>query len=250
MANASSDPLPNGKEIWELYQRLERETGDRGYASTIEYLKSSGFEAISYGDVVRACEGRRLQRDGFDRLGHHLRKLARPAFWFSYFWLQELRLHGVKVGRGGYCKGRVDVERNCGRIVVGRRVEFGKRALLQTAPQGELVIGDDVMINRDNILSAGSRIEIGAHCVFAPGVCLYDSEHSFHTRGHIIKSVPGTSAPIAIGPGCWLGVKVTVLKGVRIGEGAVVGAHSVVKEDVPDFAIAAGIPARVVGYRE
>lgn len=248
--NTASAPLPNGEDIWELYQRLERETGDRGYASTVEHLKRNGFEAISYGDVVRACEGRRLQRDGIERVGHHLRKLARPAFWLSHLWLQDMRFRGVEVGGGGYCKGQVDIERNGGRIVVGSRVEFGKGTLLQTAPRGELIIGDDAMINRDNVLSAGSRIEIGTHCVFAPGVSLYDSEHSFRDRSHIIKSVPGTSAPIIIGPGCWLASRVTVLKGVCIGEGAVVGAHSVVKDDVPDFAIAVGIPARVVGYRE
>ena len=52
--------------------------------------------------------------------------------------------------------------------------------------------------------------------------------------------------PIVIGPGTWLGINVTVLPGVTIGQGCVIGAGSVVTSDVPDFHIAAGVPARVL----
>ena len=243
-------PTPSSEEIWEIYQRLERDTGDRGYGSTVDYLARNGCDSITYDDVVRACEGCRLRRDGWGRLGHHLRKLYRPGFWFSHLWTMEARARGVVIGPGGYCKGRVDIERNGGRIEIGCRVEIGKYALLQTAPEGELIIGKDVQINRFNILSAGRRVEIGDYCVFAPGVRILDSEHSFRSRDLLIKNAAGTSAPVIIGRGAWLGFEVSVLKGVQVGEGAVIGAHSVVKDDVPDYAIAAGVPARVVGYRE
>jgi acetyltransferase-like isoleucine patch superfamily enzyme len=242
--------MPSSEEIWEIYQRLEQEAGDRGYGSTLDYFARDGLQALTYADVVKACEGRRLRRDGWGRAAHHLRKLYRPGYWLNYFWGLDIRVRGVEMGRGGYCKGRVDVERNGGKISLGRRVELGKYVLLQTAPGGELVVGNDVQINRFNILSAGCKIEIGDHCVFAPGVRILDSEHSFKSRDILIKNALGTSAPVAIGKGCWLGYSVSVLKGVQIGEGAVIGAHSVVKEDVPDFAIAAGAPARVVGYRD
>lgn len=242
--------VPSSEEIWEIYQRLEQETGDSGYGSTLAFLERGGYQSITYGDVVRACEGRRLHRDGWNRIRHHMRKLCKPGYWLSYLWVLEIQARGVKMGRGGYCKGRVDVERNGGRIAIGNRVEFGKYALLQTAPQGELVIGNDVQINRFNILSAGCRIEIGDHCVFAPGVRVLDSEYNFRSRDILIKNAPGTSAPVTIGRGAWLGFGVSVLKGVSVGAGAVIGAHSVVKEDVPEFAIAVGAPSRVVGYRE
>ena len=124
------------------------------------------------------------------------------------------------------------------------------RTVLQTAPEGELIIGNDVQINRFNILSAGRRVEIGDYCVFAPGVRILDSEHSFRSRELLMKNATGISAPVVIGRGAWLGFEVSVLKGVRVGEGAVIGAHSVVKDDVPDYAITVGAPARVVGYRE
>jgi len=241
---------PNAEEIWQLYQSIERETGDEGYGSALHHLNVNGYEDLTYSDVVKACEIRRLRRDGIDRIAHHARKLCSPQAWLSYAWNYEMRLRGVKVGRSTYCKGRVDVERNGGNIAVGNRVEFGRYVLLQTGFEGEIIIGNDVQINRFNIISSGNRIEIGDHCVFAPGVCILDSEHSYKKRNLLIKNVPGTSAPVRIGPGCWLGFGVTVLKGVQVGEGAVVGAHSVVKDDIPAYAVSVGAPARVVKFRE
>ena len=242
--------VPSREEIWQIYQRLERELGDSGYSSTVEYLRRSGHEKVEYDDVVKACELYRLRLDGWKRMAHHLVKLGQPANWFSLLWGFDARLRGVVMGGGGYCKGWLDIERHGGRIVVGKRVEFGKYVLLHTSSQGEIAVGDDVQINRFNILSAGCRIEIGAHCVFAPGVKILDSEYDFRKRAVLIKNAPGISDPVKIDRGVWLGFGVSVLKGVHIGEGAVIGAHAVVKEDVPDFAIAVGAPARVVGYRE
>jgi len=248
--NQAKGVVPSGEEIWQIYQRLEGELGDSGYGSTVDYLHSIGHEEIEYDDVVKACEWHRLRRDGWMRIAHHMFKIVKPASWFSAIWGLDARLRGVGVGRGVYYKGRLDIERHGGRITIGKRVEFGKYVLLQTSSQGEIIIGDDVQINRLNILSAGCKIEIGAHCVFAPGVRVLDSEYNFKKRNVLIKNAPGLSAPVKIDRGAWLGFGVSVLKGVHIGQGAVVGAHAVVKDDVPDFAIAVGVPARVVGYRE
>ncbi|MDQ2722705.1 MAG: acyltransferase, partial [Actinomycetota bacterium] len=55
--------------------------------------------------------------------------------------------------------------------------------------------------------------------------------------------------PVRIGPDCWIATKVTVLRGTRVGRGCVLGAHAVVKGDVPDFGVAVGAPARVVRNR-
>jgi acetyltransferase-like isoleucine patch superfamily enzyme len=60
----------------------------------------------------------------------------------------------------------------------------------------------------------------------------------------------GTYAPVAIGSDCWLGAMVVVLKGVRIGNGAVIGAGSVVTKDIPEYTVAVGIPAKVIKERE
>lgn len=247
--NRRGQARPSADEVWRAYQELEGRTGDRDYGSTVEHFRKLGCEGVDYAYVWRACEWRRLRRDGMGRLGHHLGKLLLPRYWFSCWWTMEMRLKGVRLGRGVYCKGRVDVERRGGHIQVGRRVEFGKYVLLQTAPGGELRIGDEVQINRFNILSAGMRIEVEDYCVFAPYVRIVDSEYRFREREALIKNTAGRSEPVKIGRGTWLGFGVTVLKGVEIGEGAVVGANAVVRESVPPFAIAAGVPARIIGYR-
>jgi len=57
-------------------------------------------------------------------------------------------------------------------------------------------------------------------------------------------------SPVRIGPDTWLGTKVSVLRGTRIGRGCVLGAHAVVRGDIPDYGIAVGAPARVVRDRK
>ena len=248
--DSENSSRPSADEIWRVYQELRQRTGDKGYGSTAEYFRLRGGSGVGYAEVRNTCEIRRWREEGWQRLGHHARKIFRPRYWLSHLWTVQMRLQGVGVGGGGFCKGHVDIERNGGIIRVGERVEFGKFVLLQTSARGELVIGNDVQINRFNIISAGERITIEDHCVFAPDVKILDSEHTFRQREILIKNVPGTSAPVSIGRGSWLGFGVSVLKGVHIGEGAVVGAHAVVRENIPPFAIAAGVPARVVGYRQ
>ena len=62
----------------------------------------------------------------------------------------------------------------------------------------------------------------------------------------VIRQVAGKSNPVEIGDGCWLGINVVILPGVRIGRQCVIGANAVVADDIPDFSVAAGVPARVL----
>jgi acetyltransferase-like isoleucine patch superfamily enzyme len=64
-----------------------------------------------------------------------------------------------------------------------------------------------------------------------------------------IKDQGIVKTPVRIGPDCWVGVKVSVLRGTRVGRGSVLGAHAVVRGDVPEYSIAVGAPARVVRNR-
>ena len=59
-----------------------------------------------------------------------------------------------------------------------------------------------------------------------------------------------SKGPVVIEEDAWLGAGVKVLSGVRIGKGAVIGAQSLVNKDIPDYAIAVGVPAKVIGYRK
>lgn len=105
---------------------------------------------------------------------------------------------------------------------------------------GALTIGDDVYVNRDVNIAVFAGLVIGNRCRFGERVSIHDEDH---------LTGPGDRyrvSPVRIGNDVWLGANAVVLRGVSIGDGAVVAAGSVVRGDVPPGALAAGVPARVV----
>jgi len=88
---------------------------------------------------------------------------------------------------------------------------------------------------------------VGAGALLSPGVVLVAGNHRIHGRDPI-RDLGFEERDVEIGRGAWIGAHAVVV-GRRVGTGAVVGANSVVTEDVPDYAIAVGVPARVVGER-
>ncbi len=137
------------------------------------------------------------------------------------------------------------------RIAIGSGVFIGAGSWLQV--EGEerghlvLVIGDGTSIVGGCVLSAAHSVRIGREVLMARNVYIADHTHAIDRpeRAVLAQGIDRT-APVEIGDGAWLGQNVVVGPGVRIGRGAVVGANSVVREDVPDFAVAVGAPARVV----
>jgi acetyltransferase-like isoleucine patch superfamily enzyme len=112
-----------------------------------------------------------------------------------------------------------------------------------------------VFINEFSTLSAGATdsITIGAHTSIGPGVFMISSDHDITAGAQINVAhadAGGAKGSIHIGSNCWLGAKVIVLKNVTIGDGAVIGAGSVVTKDIPANAVAVGNPARVIKYRQ
>jgi acetyltransferase-like isoleucine patch superfamily enzyme len=85
--------------------------------------------------------------------------------------------------------------------------------------------------------------------MFGPGVRVFSENHVFEDTRSTIKSQGVDRRTVTIGDDCWLGSGTIVTAGVSIGRGVVVGAGSVVTDDLPDWAIAAGSPARVIRSR-
>ena len=112
----------------------------------------------------------------------------------------------------------------------------------------KIVVGADTYINRGTMIDAHSSVRIGPRCMIGPFCYITDADHGTHAPG-AVAGQPMNTAPVQIGADAWLGAGVKVLKGVTIGEGAVIGAGAVVTRDVPAGAIAAGVPARVIGQR-
>lgn len=131
-------------------------------------------------------------------------------------------------------------------IALGEGAMLDRRVvLLATCDSARITIGTRTYINRDTFLDASELIEIGDECMIGPGVYITDHDHAFDGAA-APGALPLVSSPTRIGPRCWLGAKVVVLKGVTIGEGTVVGAGSVVTKSLPPRVVAVGAPARVV----
>lgn len=88
---------------------------------------------------------------------------------------------------------------------------------------------------------------VGAGALLSPHVVLVAGNHGTQGTGPI-RDEPFIELDVEVGEGAWIGAHATVV-GCRVGRGAVVGAGAVVLQDVPDFAIAVGAPARVIGHR-
>ncbi|MGL4278792.1 MAG: phosphopantetheine-binding protein, partial [Albidovulum sp.] len=113
-------------------------------------------------------------------------------------------------------------------------------------------LGDRISIGAGSSLWAGSgtaRIEIGDDTLIAPAVMITAANYRYDD-GSPINAQPMQEADIIIGRDVWLGYGAVVLAGVRIGDGAIIGAGAIVRSDVPDFAIVAGNPASVIGRRK
>jgi len=131
-----------------------------------------------------------------------------------------------------------------GSVVLGEGAQIGRHTYIGTGPSGHLSIGTHVHIGWFGMLGAMQRLTIGDHCIFAPYVQITDAEHGLDHPDHV-KYAPIDSAPVSIGEGVWLGSHTVVLKGARIGARGAIGAHSLVRGEIPDNAVAFGIPAKV-----
>ena len=148
-----------------------------------------------------------------------------------------------------------------GGLRIGRAASLGDLTILDVGPRGRVVIGDYALVNGALII-CDSRVTIGDYALIGWDVVLMDTyrvpfDVALRRRAlervalgrprRLPADVP--APPIRIERNVWIGFEACVHPGVSIGEDAVVGARSVVTEDVPPGAVVAGNPARVVRYR-
>jgi maltose O-acetyltransferase len=107
-----------------------------------------------------------------------------------------------------------------------------------------LSIGNGVFINSDCYIEAEAAVNIEDGVSIGVGAQLLTVSHAVGPQRK--RAGDSTFGAITLGSGSWLGARVTVLPGVRIGPGAIVGAGSVVTRDVPPNVVVAGVPAKVL----
>ena len=135
-----------------------------------------------------------------------------------------------------------------GRLILGKWVHLGDETRLR-AHEGTLRIGDKSVLGRDDTINCHLDIEIGPRALVSDSVYICDFDHRTDDIGMPIKDQGLMKSPVRVGPDCWLATKVTVLRGADIGRGTVIGANSVARGTIPEYCVAAGVPAVVVKDR-
>jgi acetyltransferase-like isoleucine patch superfamily enzyme len=133
-------------------------------------------------------------------------------------------------------------------ITVGRGGFLGRGTIL-SCKDGDIVLGDFANIGFHSEIFSGSSVRVGHHALFAAHTYLVGGGHEFEDGDLAVIDQPRTSRGIELGDNVWLGAGAKVLDGVRVGSSSVVGAGAVVTSDLPDGAVAVGVPARVVRLR-
>lgn len=112
-----------------------------------------------------------------------------------------------------------------------------------------ITIGDRNYFNRDVMIDACGRVEIGDENMFGPGVYIADSNHAFGP-GVSPKASPMVRGRVKIGSRCWIGARAVILKDVELGDECVVGAGAVVTRSFPAGSVVVGVPARPIERAE
>lgn len=138
--------------------------------------------------------------------------------------------------------------RNKTKLKIEDHCRIGEDVYFESEGGGSIHLGRHVRINQGCVLTAHAKIEIGAHSLVGEYVSIRDANHKIEgdvlirESGHIAK-------PIVIGENVWIGRGCMILPGTQIGNGAVIGANSVVRGEIPARAIAVGAPAKVISER-
>ena len=118
--------------------------------------------------------------------------------------------------------------------------------ILFGGPSKPVTIGDDFFIGTHCYVNGVAGLTIGSRVTIAHGAMIF-TDSGPNTSPILQKRFPIVAAPVTIGDDVWIGAGAMILPGVTIGSRCVVGAGSVVKENVPDNTIVAGSPAKVIG---
>ena len=182
------------------------------------------------------------------RFRNRLLALRRPM----HSWILQLRFPQVsfesdtRIGRWVVLRPRQDSR--TGTIHVGRGCEIHDGARLETWG-GSIELQENTFVGPYAVIYGHGGVRIGKGCLISMHCRILSSNHTIPPVGIPIRSMPDVLQPTVIEDDVWLGAGATVLAGVRLHQGAIIGAGAVVTHDIPANAIALGVPARVIRYR-
>lgn len=180
-------------------------------------------------------------------------RIARHGCWYwlinKFYYEPLLRYRCTTVGKNVRCDGDIPLIEGIGDVIIGDNVFVGNSGAWffgSNLPQKpRLVVGDNTTINYRTVISIESSIRIGRNCLIAEECKIFDNNsHGIDYRKRDMTDAD--VAEIVIEDNVWIGMNSIVLKGVRIGMGAVVAAGSVVTKSVPSMTVVGGVPARIL----
>jgi acetyltransferase-like isoleucine patch superfamily enzyme len=142
-------------------------------------------------------------------------------------------------------------------IQIGRRgtIRFGRFVWVGDGTkirchEGEVIIGDKTVLGQDCTISAYRHVRIGEQCVIADRAMFIDFDHGIVEVERPIRVQGIYMRDVDVGSNVWIGYGACILRGVKVGDNAVVGTNAVVTADVPANAVVGGVPAHVIRMRE
>jgi acetyltransferase-like isoleucine patch superfamily enzyme len=165
-------------------------------------------------------------------------------------WL-KLR-HGKRLQTDGMCFICPDVKLEIGRsatLRIGRWVWIGHGSKIRVH-EGEVSIGAKTVMGQECTISAYQHVEIGRECILADRVMLIDFDHGVVEVERPIRLQGIYKRDVRVGSNVWMGYGACVLRGVSVGHNSVIGTNAVVTREVPENAVVAGVPARILRMRD
>lgn len=140
-------------------------------------------------------------------------------------------------------------------VEIGDNFTLGKHAIIECTGVlrnvgSSLKIGNNVGINHYCFIGVRGDIEIGNDVIFGPRVNIFSENHNFDKLDIPIKHQGVTKDKTIIGNDVWIGANVSIMSGVKIGDGCVIAAGAVVTKDLPKHSIAGGVPAKIIKNRK
>jgi len=188
-------------------------------------------------ELVRFLRAHRMLTPKYGRL------LARWA-WLRVRWRGRLQTDGIcfigpgvklQIGRGAVLR-------------LGRWAWIGHGSKIRVH-EGEAEIGAKTVLGQEITISAFQHVSIGRECVVADRVMLIDFDHGASESERPVRLQGIYKRDVRIGHNCWIGYGACILRGVTVGDNAIIGTSAVVTRDVPDNAVVGGAPARVLRMR-
>jgi len=234
--------MNSNRIIEKLFSKVKKEDAEFEYKfnfrESLAILFEKGFSAIrgllfvkpflkkSKG-IIFASRGSKIQ------FGHKI-KVGSGFNLMEYATLNALSYDGVEIGNN---------------FTLGKYAVIECTGVLRNVGNS-LKIGNNVGINHYCFIGVRGNITIGDNVIFGPRVNVFSENHIFNSLDVPIKNQGVEKKDTIIGNDVWIGASVSIMPGVKIGNGCVIAAGSVVTKDVPDFSVIAGMPAKIIKNRK